>query len=194
MSTLFNAFEIPEQTIQSDTGAAYTIPENYYAIAHVQTTPASPTILVNGKSVISGMAPIKAAFATPSTTTAGRWTVYTATDNVSVTIALERTTSSGTNPGTASASSEISFNGSIVNLNSITGQTGGIRYDTVNLGAGDSVYISRNGSSFYPFSASIYVSGSAGSNQENATIKLKSGDVISGGRYHLELYRIPGTA
>lgn len=141
MSTLFNAFEIPEQTIQSESGAAYTVPENYYARVAVSVD-SGGTFLVNGKTVLKSQA-----------------------------LELQN-----------------------VNTTSTFVVPSGYFYESGNLSGGSGPGGSQNATVTSPLRGVLR--GRMNTSQSER-FTLKQGDAISGTgscAYHLELYRIPGTA
>ena len=187
MSTLFNAFEIPEQTIQSDSGASYTIPENYYGIVQAQSAYGS-SFKVNGVSVLYG-ANVTRTGQSMTGSSSGTVTVLTATEPCMVSVSIVR---GGTNNSAATSAVYANIGGVGTTIFS---QNGTIAIEEningIVMAPGDLIQMNKNAQffSFYVGVSAIPVNG-----YESRTFRVKAGDVISGGRYHLELYRIPGTA
>jgi hypothetical protein len=186
MSTLFNAFEIPEQTIQSESGASYTIPENYYAIVQAQSHYGS-SFKVNGVSVLYGASAVRVTENRYNNVAETR-TAFTATDPCLVSVSIFK--------GWATTSSTADVSVFIGNIGSSIFSASGqaekwANVHGISMNPGDYISMTKSGQSF---TLAVGVSGVPLNGYESRTFRVKAGDVISGGRYHLELYRIPGTA
>lgn len=148
MSTLFSAFEIPENTIQSSSGASYTVPANYYAVVRSQVR-AGESFYVNGVKVLGSGS--------------NTWSAINSDQN------LYRW------PGSSAAGVSQSYTPAGL----ITGSTPTSATSSVN--------------NVYPV-AVFGNSTASDTDTASQTFRIKSGDVISGGRYHVELYKIPNAA
>jgi hypothetical protein len=174
MATGVFAVEIPVSTVQSAVGAAYAIPADRYGVvrAHVQD---GETFLINGVTVLSS----RALDITSSVTTTNGGGSITSPTVGSARVFHGEAFCSTAGVGQLTVSGA-PLSGAPVGLFAFT------------MGPGVSASLSGGGGAS-PKSIVGYERGVDNTGFAQ-TFRLPAGATISGGRYHVELYRIPGSA
>jgi hypothetical protein len=183
MSTLYSAYEVPVSTIQSDTGGAYVIPANRYAVVRAEAAPASP-FLINTEVVLTSASTVGGQVNTLTATTTPT-TIFTATAYSEVQIYCKNP-AGGTTTVQWRPLADASF---AIEILSVAASTNGSV--TIKMAPGDTLVATAGTGTNTLFTITSLYRQSDGGNQ--GTFRLKAGDAISGGKYHVELYRLPGS-
>lgn len=168
MTTGLFAVEIPETTVQSAIGAALAIPADRYAVVRAQVQDGE-TFLINGTVVLSSQA----------LDIASKYTVFTGN------AAFASVTGAGRifeGRETNTTAQGVDFNGVIAPSVPATLKAGPSTTITVVAGGGAGAVKGIIGAELGKRNTTV-----------SQVFRLPPGSTISGGRYHCELYRVPGS-